>query len=174
MSSAAVTLWREALQQLQESLIPNEFVPAEASSTFVLAMADATAAELIPGLTDTLEHEAPSVFLRVVPLTAGLGRGTLIPLLRPGEVLIILTLAAMAVRLFLDRRQDGPPRFNLVDAVITAFVAFAVLVPAVVLIFDQADVEVTTWMTVLGPVQFLVVYWIYSRSGLDRHEPPGP
>src|SRR5207253_1894710 len=41
---------------------------------------------------------------------------------------------------------------------------------AVVLIFDQADVEVTTWMTVLGPVQFLVVYWIYSRSGLDRHE----
>jgi DNA-binding transcriptional LysR family regulator len=68
----ALAIWpavREALQQLQSSLIPNEFVPAQASSTFVLAMADATAAELIPGLVDTLEHEAPGVSLRVVPLT---------------------------------------------------------------------------------------------------------
>lgn len=68
----ALAIWpavREALHQLQASLIPNEFVPAQASSTFVLAMADATAAELIPGLVDTLEHEAPGVSLRVVPLT---------------------------------------------------------------------------------------------------------
>lgn len=68
----AVAIWpavREALRQLQESLIPNEFVPAEATLTFVLAMADATAASLIPGLNDTLEQEAPGVALRVVPLT---------------------------------------------------------------------------------------------------------
>lgn len=60
---------REALQQLQSSLMPNDFVAAEANTSFVLAMADATAAELIPGLTDTLEREAPRVSLRVVPLT---------------------------------------------------------------------------------------------------------
>jgi DNA-binding transcriptional LysR family regulator len=60
---------REALQQLQSSLMPNEFVPAEANTSFVLAMADATAAELIPGLTETLEKTAPRVTLRVVPLT---------------------------------------------------------------------------------------------------------
>lgn len=60
---------REALAQLQSSLIPNEFVPAEANTSFVLAMADATAAELIPGLSETLEKEAPRVTLRVVPLT---------------------------------------------------------------------------------------------------------
>ncbi|SFB85781.1 transcriptional regulator, LysR family [Polaromonas sp. OV174] len=68
----ALAIWptvREALQQLQQSLVPNEFVPATANSTFVLAMADATAAALIPGLTDTLEHEAPGVALRVLPLT---------------------------------------------------------------------------------------------------------
>lgn len=59
---------REALQRLRESLIPNEFVAAQASESFVLAMADATAAELIPGLIETLEHEAPGVSLRVVPL----------------------------------------------------------------------------------------------------------
>ena len=60
---------REALQQLQSSLMPSEFVPAEANTSFVLAMADATAAELIPVLTDILEQEAPRVSLRVVPLT---------------------------------------------------------------------------------------------------------
>ena len=68
----ALAIWpsvREALQQLQESLAPREFVPASASTTFVLAMADATAAELIPGLVDTLELEAPGVSVRVVPLT---------------------------------------------------------------------------------------------------------
>jgi DNA-binding transcriptional LysR family regulator len=68
----ALAIWpavREALQQLQASLIPNEFVPATSNATFVLAMADATAAELIPGLVETLEHEAPGVFVRVVPLT---------------------------------------------------------------------------------------------------------
>lgn len=68
----ALAIWpavREALQQLQESLVPNAFVPATASSTFVLAMADATAATLIPGLAEILEHEAPGVSIRVVPLT---------------------------------------------------------------------------------------------------------
>ena len=68
----AVVIWpavREALRQLQASLIPGEFVPGQASSSFVLTMADATAAELIPGLSETLEHEAPGVSIRVVPLT---------------------------------------------------------------------------------------------------------
>ncbi|EJL78880.1 transcriptional regulator [Polaromonas sp. CF318] len=68
----ALAIWpavREALQQLQASLVPNEFVPGEANTTFVLAMADATAAELMPGLVETLEREAPGVSIRVVPLT---------------------------------------------------------------------------------------------------------
>ncbi|OGA98819.1 MAG: LysR family transcriptional regulator [Burkholderiales bacterium RIFCSPHIGHO2_12_FULL_61_11] len=68
----ATAIWpavRDALQQLHESLIPNEFVAAQAISTFVLAMADATAAELMPGLIETLENEAPGVTMRVVPLT---------------------------------------------------------------------------------------------------------
>ena len=68
----ALTLWptvREALGQLQASLAPSGFEPATATTTFVLAMADATAAELMPGLIDILEREAPGVAMRVVPLT---------------------------------------------------------------------------------------------------------
>jgi DNA-binding transcriptional LysR family regulator len=68
----AVAIWpavREALQQLQESLIPSEFEPGKANTTFVLAMADATAAELVPGLVETLDQEAPGVSMRLLPLS---------------------------------------------------------------------------------------------------------
>jgi DNA-binding transcriptional LysR family regulator len=67
----AQTLWpqvREALRQLQDSLSPREFVPASATDTFVLAMADATAAELMPGLISIIEQDAPGVSMRVLPL----------------------------------------------------------------------------------------------------------
>jgi DNA-binding transcriptional LysR family regulator len=68
----ALALWpsvRDALRQLQESLVPSAFDPAHASTTFVLTMADATAAEIIPGVVDIIEREAPGVSIRVVPLT---------------------------------------------------------------------------------------------------------
>jgi DNA-binding transcriptional LysR family regulator len=68
----ALALWpsvREALRQLQEALVPQSFVPAEAHNTFVLAMADATAAELMGGLARQMQTEAPGVSMRVVPLT---------------------------------------------------------------------------------------------------------
>ena len=38
-------------------------------NTFVLAMADATAAELMPGLVEIIERDAPGVSMRVLPLT---------------------------------------------------------------------------------------------------------
>ncbi|MBS0293011.1 MAG: LysR family transcriptional regulator [Proteobacteria bacterium] len=68
----ALALWpavRQALGQLQESLAPDGFEPATARTTFVLAMADATGATLIPPLIEIMEHEAPGISLRVVPLT---------------------------------------------------------------------------------------------------------
>ena len=71
-TARALALWppvREALSQLQESLAPGQFEPATAQSTFVLAMADATAATLVPALVEIVEREAPGVSLRVLPLT---------------------------------------------------------------------------------------------------------
>lgn len=68
----AETLWpavRGCLQQLQASLAPPSFDPASATTTFVLTMADATAAEMMPGLLDIITVQAPLVSLRVVPLT---------------------------------------------------------------------------------------------------------
>ena len=68
----AEALWpavRSCLQQLQASLAPPDFDPASATSTFLLTMADATAAEMMPGLLRVITAQAPEVSLRVVPLT---------------------------------------------------------------------------------------------------------
>ena len=68
----ALTLWpvvREALASLQQSLAPEVFNPATATTTLVLAMADATAGTLIPNLVPILEREAPQLSIRIVPLT---------------------------------------------------------------------------------------------------------
>ena len=67
----AQALWpvvREALAQLESALVHTDFVPLQATNTFVLAMADATAAALMPRLVNLLAHEAPNVSVRVLPL----------------------------------------------------------------------------------------------------------
>jgi DNA-binding transcriptional LysR family regulator len=67
----AVALWpavADALRQLESSFAPGEFVASEARQTFVLAMADATAASLMPGLVKIIERDAPGVSMRVLPL----------------------------------------------------------------------------------------------------------
>ena len=68
----ALDIWptvRDALRTLQASLAPSDFVAAEANTTFVVAMADATAAELMPALIEVMDRDAPGVSVRVVPLT---------------------------------------------------------------------------------------------------------
>jgi DNA-binding transcriptional LysR family regulator len=68
----ALALWpavRSALQNLEHTLSPGQFDAAHTETTFVLAMADATAAELMPGLVETIEVDAPGISMRVLPLT---------------------------------------------------------------------------------------------------------
>lgn len=68
----ALALWpaiSDALRQLETSIAPRDFVAAEATNAFTLAMADATAAEVVPGLVEILERDAPGISIRMVPLT---------------------------------------------------------------------------------------------------------
>ena len=68
----AQTLWpvvQEALAKLEAALVPAIFFPHQASNTFVLAMADATAAALMPRMVNLLAKEAPGVSVRVLPLS---------------------------------------------------------------------------------------------------------
>ncbi|MBC5782530.1 LysR family transcriptional regulator [Ramlibacter sp. USB13] len=71
-TARALALWpsvADALRQLESSITPGQFIAAQANSTFTLALADATAAEVVPGLVEILERDAPGVSIRTVPLT---------------------------------------------------------------------------------------------------------
>lgn len=81
----AEALWpsvADALRQLESSFAPGDFTASEARHTFVLAMADATAASLMPGLVTIIERDAPGVSIRVLPLLTRDPR----PLLDEGEI----------------------------------------------------------------------------------------
>ncbi|WP_280188660.1 LysR family transcriptional regulator [Delftia sp. PS-11] len=102
----ALALWpviRETLQQLQETLAPGEFHPATATTTFVLAMADATAATLIPPLFSLLEREAPGIGIRVLPLTTRDPRA----LLEAGEADMAVGYFPAALADLTARAQSG-------------------------------------------------------------------
>ena len=107
----AEALWpsvREALGLLRGALSPGAFDPATANNTFHLAMADATAAKLVPGLVDICEAEAPGVNLRVLPLTTRDPRG----LLDSGSVDVAIGhFPAVIAELGALQQQDELPRF---------------------------------------------------------------
>jgi DNA-binding transcriptional LysR family regulator len=107
----ALTLWpsvRSALQQLRESLAPGTFVPAEAQNHFVLAMADATAAKIVPGMIEILGQEAPNITLRVLPLTTRDPRD----LLDLGEVDLALGhFPGVLAELSASHLQEQVPRY---------------------------------------------------------------
>lgn len=76
----AIEIWpavREALSHLKQVLAPTSFDPSNAEASYVLAMADATAALLIPPLVGTIEARAPGISLRILPLTTRDPRGLL-------------------------------------------------------------------------------------------------
>ena len=71
-SPRAEALWpevREALGKLQQLLDPGEFDPQQQPSTFRMAMADATAALVLPPLVRQLEAAGAQAQVHVLPLT---------------------------------------------------------------------------------------------------------
>ena len=107
----ALMLWpsvRDALHQLRDALAPGEFQPELAQNAFVLTMADATAAKLVPGLMNRLATEAPGVTLRVLPLVTRDPRA----LLESGEVdLAIGHFPGVLAELGAQHLQESSPRF---------------------------------------------------------------
>ncbi|MFL6699877.1 MAG: LysR family transcriptional regulator [Vitreoscilla sp.] len=71
-TARAELLWpqvRAALAQLQTALSPRSFDPAGDAATFNIAMADATAALLLPPVVSAIESVQALANLRVLPLT---------------------------------------------------------------------------------------------------------
>ncbi|MCL4748144.1 MAG: LysR family transcriptional regulator [Burkholderiaceae bacterium] len=81
----ALSVWpavRDALGQLRAAVTPEEFDPQTSRASFQLAMADATAALVVPSLLAGVLRDAPGLSLRVQPLTTRDPR----PLLESGEL----------------------------------------------------------------------------------------
>ena len=108
----AVALWpsvREALATLQAAVVADAFDPARSVLSFVIAMADATAALLMPPLIRRLETTAPGVTLRVRPLATRDPRA----LLQSGEIdLAVGYFPTMIAAIGLQgKRSDTPDGF---------------------------------------------------------------
>ena len=105
----AIALWpavREALASLQCIISPDTFDPASSKQNFVLAMADATAAVLVPPLIGHLEASAPQINLRLVPLTTRDPRAVLLA----GEIdLAIGFFPAVIASIGMQTMQTGLP-----------------------------------------------------------------
>jgi DNA-binding transcriptional LysR family regulator len=107
----ALALWpaiADALRRMEASLAPGDFVAAQATNTFVLAMADATAAELMPGLVEIIEQDAPGVSMRVLPLNTRDPR----PLLEKGEVDLAVGFFPAVLAELSAQAQGGVARFE--------------------------------------------------------------
>ncbi len=99
-----------------------------------------------------------------VPLTGGLRTAGIIPVLRVSEVLTLLVAGALLLARLLDR-QHHPLR--PLDVPIAAFVLGIVTIPAFVLWGSGVRPEIEVLRRVLGPLQYLAIYAIFSRSLLD-------
>jgi O-antigen ligase len=95
-----------------------------------------------------------------VPLTTALGRGTVIPLLRPNEAILLLVLAGLALHYLLTRQAVS---YTRLDIAVSIFAVGTSLIPWLVLLFTRADIDFDTWRAVLGPLQFLAVYLCFAQ-----------
>jgi hypothetical protein len=95
-----------------------------------------------------------------VPLTAGLGRGTVLPLVRPSEALMAVVIVGTLVHELPIRRQLG---YSALDLAVTAFAVGGTLVPWAVLFLGRQPFGADTWTAVLAPIQYVVIFLLFSR-----------
>jgi hypothetical protein len=111
-----------------------------------------------------------------VPLTTGMGRGTVIPLLRPNEALLIVVVAALALQAVLKTPAGGRFAQQLrasaegqglkrpwagIDLAVVAFTVGGTVIPFLTLWWNQTPIDATTAQAILSPLQFLVLYAIF-------------
>jgi hypothetical protein len=105
-----------------------------------------------------------AVFAFAIPLTTGLGRGTIVPFLRPNEALLLALLAGLLV--YSLRRRPEPHSITALDLAVWTFAIGLSVIPLLVLFVGGSSgiTNPDTLRTVFQPVQFLLVYLVFSRT----------
>lgn len=98
-----------------------------------------------------------------VPLTAGLARGSIVPVLKPSEAILLIVLIGVVAHQMTIRRTR--PVAGL-DLVVGGYVVGSIVIPWLVLLLTHYPADLDTWRTVASPALFLVVYYIFSRTHL--------
>ncbi len=99
-----------------------------------------------------------------VPLTAGLARGSLIPVFKPNEVILLIVLAGVIAHHATIKRIRP---IGGLDLAVGCYVIGSVAIPWMVLTLTHYPADISTWQTVLSPALFLAVYYVFSRIPLD-------
>jgi O-antigen/teichoic acid export membrane protein len=102
-----------------------------------------------------------------VPLTAGLARGAVIPVLKPSEAILLVVLAGVVAHQVTTRSVRS---ISGLDVIVGAYVIGSVLIPWMVLFLTRAPATLDTWRTVLSPVLFFIVYYVFSRTQLNDRD----
>jgi O-Antigen ligase len=95
-----------------------------------------------------------------IPLTGGMSRGSVVPLLRVNEALLLVVVGGFLVH-ELPRKRALP--FTALDLIVLAYCLGGTLIPWAVLVLTHVDADLDTWRTVVAPIQYLLVYVLFSR-----------
>jgi hypothetical protein len=100
------------------------------------------------------------------PLTAGIDRGTLLPVLRPNEALALLVGVALAVRWLVRLRTGGVrmPRMNSLDGVFVGLAVFSSVVPLVMMLARHREITADDLQYTIVLWKYLAVYFIIRFS----------
>jgi O-antigen ligase len=106
-----------------------------------------------------------TVYAFSISLTTGLGRGTILPVLRPNEAILLVVVAGVVLH-YIPRRQRHP--ITSLDLAVGAYTVGVVVISALVLIVSRSPhlFDPETLRAVLSPLQLLLVYAVYSRADL--------
>ena len=104
-----------------------------------------------------------AILVLAVPLTAGLGRNTVIPIARTNELVTVLVAVGLLLR-YLPRTSRMA--FTGLDLAVAGYCLSGVIVPALVLFVGHEGAGFDVWRVVFAPAQYLLIYLVFSRSGL--------
>jgi putative peptidoglycan lipid II flippase len=106
------------------------------------------------------------------PLTAGIDRGTVLPVLRPNEALAALVGVALAVR-WLIRARTGSvrmPRMNAIDGSLVGLAVFSSVAPLLMMLARRREISADDLQYAIVLWKYLAVYFIIRFSLQTRTE----
>jgi hypothetical protein len=103
------------------------------------------------------------LFAFAIPVTTGLVRGTVVPLLRVNEVLLLLLLAGLVLNHFRDPKRHP---VTMLDIAVGLYALGSIVVAALVLFVNDPSAlrDLETLRVVLSPAQFFLIYLVFSRA----------